>query len=373
MTEPDDLPELDRAEGALHPRETPTLIGQDAAMAAFLGAHGAGRLHSGWLITGPQGIGKATLAYRIATHLVSAPPPGGGLFGDDPGPMPYLNPSDAALVRAGSHPRLCVIRRSHDDKGKARNQIVIDDVRRLRGFFQLSAADGGHRVVIVDPADDLNPNAANAILKLLEEPPPGAVLLLISHQPSRLLPTIRSRCRTLRCATLGAADMAAALAQQGAETDAPEALSELAGGSVGQAIRLVNMDGLALYADLVRLLSDLPRIDRPAAIRLAETCIGKNSEPRFAHLLDLIDLFLSRAARAGLFGEPPVQGAPGESRLLARLSPHDGAARSWAALQQDLSTRVRHGKAVNLDPSSLILDMLWRIEDTARSTTTAAA
>jgi DNA polymerase-3 subunit delta' len=373
MAEDDTLPEPDRAEGALHPRETPVIHGQQDAMAQFLAAHAAGRLHSGWLITGPQGIGKATLAYQIAGHLLSTPAPGGGLFAADPGPMPYASPADLALLRAGSHPRLCIIRRGHDDKGKPRSQITVDEVRRLRGFFQLSAADGGHRVVIVDPADDLNPNAANAILKLLEEPPAGAVLLLISHQPSRLLPTIRSRCRTLRCATLGAADLAAALAQQGVASEATEALAELAAGSVGQAIRLVNMDGLEIYADLVRLLSDLPRLDRPAAIRLAESCIGKNSEPRFSHLLDLLDLFLSRAARAGLFGEPPVQGAPGESRLLARLSPHDAAARAWAALQQDLSTRVRHGKAVNLDPSSLILDMLWRIEDTARTTTTAAA
>jgi DNA polymerase-3 subunit delta' len=132
-------------------------------------------------------------------------------------------------------------------------------------------------------------------------------------------------------------------------------------------MRLDRMDGLETYATLVRLLSSLPRIDRPASIRLAESCAGRNSEPRFAHLLDLIDSFLARAARTGLLGEPATQGAPGEARLLARIAPHDRAARAWATLQQELSARARHGKAVNLDPAGLILDMLWRIEDTART------
>jgi DNA polymerase III subunit delta' len=367
----DTAPEPDSIDGALHPRDTAALYGHSAAESAFLAAHAAGRLHSGWLVTGPQGIGKATLAYRMAAFLLAAPA-AGALFG---GPatldIPRDDP-DAMLIRAGAHPRLCVIRRSTDDKtGRLRAQITVDEVRRLRNFFGLSAADGGHRVVIVDAADDLNPSAANAILKLLEEPPPGAVLLLVSHQPSRLLPTIRSRCRTLRCAPLSAADLAAALAQQGTESGAAEALAALAGGSVGQAIRLIAQDGLGTYADLVHLFTDLPRIDRPTAIRLAESCTGRGAEPRFAHLLDLLDLFLSRAARAGLMGEPSVQGAQGEARLLARIAPHDHAARAWAALQQDLSARARHGKAVNLDPASLILDMLWRIEDTARTTTAA--
>ncbi len=362
----DETPEPDRAEGALHPRETAMLFGQEDAEARFLAAYGADRLHSGWLLTGPQGIGKATLAYRIAAFLLAAPQ--GGMFGPPATlDLPRDDP-DATLIRAGAHPRLAVIRRSPDDKGKLRSQIVVDDVRRLRSFFGLSAADGGRRVVIVDPADEMNPNAANAILKLLEEPPAGAVLLLVSHQPSRLLPTIRSRCRVLRCAPLGGDALGAALAQQGLAVEATGALAELAGGSVGQAMRLERMGGLDTYADLVKLFTALPRIDRAAAIRLAESCTGRNAEPRFAHVLDLLDLFLSRAARAGLMGEPGVQGAPGEARLLARIAPHDHAARAWATLQQDLSARARHGKAVNLDPASLILDMLWRIEETAQST-----
>jgi DNA polymerase-3 subunit delta' len=367
--------EPDRITGAPHPRDTALIFGQTAAEAAFLDAYTSKRLHSGWLVTGPQGVGKATLAYRIATFLLAEAPEDGGLFGAPPPPRTLtISPDhpDARLVHAGSHPRLCVLRRAHDDKtGKLRAQITVDEVRRLKSFFNLSATDGGRRVVIVDTADEMNPSAANAILKVLEEPPARTTLLLVSHQPTSLLPTIRSRCRTLRLGRLGPADLAAALEQAGMDAARVDALAVLADGSVGQAIRLVHLDGLDLYRDLVTLLSGLPRFDRTGAIKLAESCTGRGAEPHFAHLLDLIDLFLSRTARAGLIGEPDMQAAPGEARLLARLAPHDQAARRWAALQQDLSARVRHGKAVNLDPASLILDMLFRIEETARMTAAA--
>lgn len=381
-TAPEDRPLPDQIDGAPHPRETPMLIGQDAAQAGFLDSFNTGRLHSGWLITGPRGVGKATLAWKIAGFLLAQPieEAGGGLFGDAP-PAPDrldVDPDhpDMRLLASGAHPRLFVLRRGWDEKAdRLRAQITVEEVRKLRGFFAMSAADGGRRVVIVDAADEMNVNAANAILKLLEEPPEGATILMVAHQPSRLLPTIRSRCRELRCGLLGPDDMATALTQAGCQTDAPDALAALTGGSVGEAIRLVNLDGLALYGELISVLEGLPGFDRPRAIKLAESCTGRNSETRFALMLDLIDRFLSRTARAGLAGPPASQGAAGEARLLARLSPHDRAARAWADLAQEVSDRTRHGKAVNLDPALLVLDTLFRIEQTAQhsaATTTTA-
>jgi DNA polymerase-3 subunit delta' len=361
-----DLPEPDRVEGAPHPRETPRLFGQEAAEASFLAAHAAGRLHHAWLITGARGVGKATLAWRLARFLLAEAPAEAGLFGAPEPPASLdVDPEHpvARRLRAGSEPRLILLRRGPTEKGDALSaQIRAEDTRALKGFFQLSAAEGGRRVAIVDAADEMNPSAANALLKILEEPPPRAVLLLVSHQPSRLLPTIRSRCRELRLAPLGPADMAAALAQAGVDAEHPERLAELAGGSVGEAIRLTNLDGLALYEALVGLFR--PRLDRPAAIRFAEAATGRANEPKFDLVLRLVDLFLGRAARAALDGPPP-EAAPGEAALLARLAPGPEAARPWAEAHDSLGARARHGKAVNLDPAALILDMLLKIDATA--------
>ena len=199
------LPEPDRIDGAPHPRETQALYGQDTAQADFLQAYDSDRLHHGWLITGPKGVGKATLAWQIARFLLATPPvQDDGLCGTPTPPTSLKIAEEQRVARrmlAGSEPGLFVLRRPYDDKAKRlKAQITVDEVRKLKGFFALSAADGGRRVVIVDAADDMNVNAANAILKLLEEPPDRTTLLLISHQPSRLLPTIRSRCRELRLA-----------------------------------------------------------------------------------------------------------------------------------------------------------------------------
>lgn len=367
----DDIPEPDRIAGAPHPRETAVLYGQSGPEAAFLEAYNAGRLHSGWLITGPRGVGKATLAWKVATFLVAEPAQDDGLFGAPPPPVSlHVDPeqSDARLVQSGAHPRLYVVRRPYDDKTKKlKADITVDAVRGVKGFFHMSATDGGRRVVIVDAADELNRNAANAILKELEEPPANTTLLLIAHQPSRLLPTIRSRCRELRCAPLGTDDLSAALTQAGHPADATESLSVLAGGSAGDAIALLSHDGLARYAEIIKTFDKLPNADRGMALSLANSCAGVQNVIRYGLTLDLLDHFLARTARAGLLGAPATQGAPGEARLIARLSPDDRAARAWAQVQQDLSGRIRHGRAVNLDPAALVLDIVFKIEETARA------
>ncbi len=361
-------PEADRAPGAPHPRETRQLIGQDAAEREFAEACGVGRLHHAWLISGPSGVGKATLAWRIARFLLSSPLTGRGLFGRSCPPTSLDSDWNAPVARrllALSEPRLFLLRRPWDEStGRLRREITVDEVRRLRSFFSLSAADGGYRVVIVDTADEMNVNAANALLKLLEEPPENAVMFLVSHQPSQLLPTIRSRCRTLRCRSLEPEEVGAALAQAGVEGDvnAP-GLAALSGGSAGTALRLITLDGLALYSEFVGILSTL--IDRPRALALADSMVGAANAERFELALELVDVFLARLASAGIGAQTTAEAVPGEFDLFTRLCPDERTSRRWAKLHQELGTRARHGRSVNLDPATLLLDIVLKIHEAA--------
>ena len=380
-------PEPDRAEGASHPRQTIELIGQGAAEAAFLEAFNAGRLHHGWLLTGPRGVGKATLAWAIARFLLATPEggAGAGLLDDvPPAPAPgrlFIDPEHpvARRIMAGSEPGLKLIRRGgagNTEKerqkafleGKFSREIRVHEIRELTPFLTLSAADGGRRVVIVDSADEMNPQAANALLKMLEEPPAKTVLLLISHQPTGLLPTIRSRCRELRLLPLQPEDMARALAQAGVapKPGKEAALTALSGGSVGEAVRLINLGGLEIYAELVGVFERLPELDRARALRLTEAAAMRGAEAKLDLLIGLIGLFLARMARSGALGQAPdPEAAPGEAALFARLSPDARKARKWAELAEELGQRMRHGRAVNLDPASLILDTILKIRDKA--------
>ena len=223
----------------------------------------------------------------------------------------------------------------------------------------MSAAEGGRRIAIIDAADDMNPAAANALLKVLEEPPAGAVILLVAHQPAGLLPTIRSRCRTLRLAPLNPAQMGGILGDLGIHEDA-EALAALVG-------RLGRRGAAACRSGRARPLpAARGPLRHPAPLRLhggGEVCRGRagrataEGDP-FDLTITILDRFLARLARAGLMGAPLIQAARGEAALMARLAPDDLAARAWAEAQAHLSARARTGRAVNLDPAALVMDMV---------------
>jgi len=367
--EAEDLPEPDRAEGAPHPRETLSLFGHDTAETAFLEAFHSGRMHHAWLITGPKGIGKATLAWRVARFLLATPmDQADALFAAPPSETLDIAPDHpvAHRIHALSEPGLFLLRRAWDrEKKRLKTVITVDEVRRMKDFFGLSAGGNGRRVVIVDAAEEMNQNAANALLKMLEEPPKNAVLLLVSHQPSRLLPTIRSRCRTLPLGAVSHDAMTGALQQAGIEADDGAALAELAAGAVGEAVAMIQQEGLTLYAEIMALFATLPHMDRARVVRLADQGGAKGAEARFDLALDLIDRLLSRLARTGATGRAPVEILPGEADLLTRLAPDMRAGRAWADLSADLTSRARRGKSVNLDPAALLLDMCLRIGATA--------
>lgn len=347
-----DLPEADRIVGAPHPRHAPTLIGHAAQTDTFLEATRSGRLHHGWLVTGPRGTGKATLVWTLTRWLLAGNP-GADLASAVHSPV-------GRRVAALSEPRLCLIRRPVDEKtGRLRTEITVEEIRRLQSFFHMSAAEGGKRVAIIDSADEMNTSAANALLKVLEEPPEDSVIFLISHQPGRLLPTIRSRCRELRLHPLDGAQIGQILSDLDVQGD-PQRLSALSGGSAGEALRLSGQDGLAVYQKIVDLFARGANMDRRAASAIADLAAGRagaDGDP-FDLVVTLLDRFLSRAAITGLHGAPLPAAAENEGDVLLRLSPDDLSARKWAAAQAELSARARAGRSVNLDPSALVLDTL---------------
>ncbi|MEL6480820.1 MAG: DNA polymerase III subunit delta' [Pseudomonadota bacterium] len=363
MSTDDTPPEPDRRGALPHPREALTLHGQDAAEAAFLEAWGAGRLHHAWLLRGPEGVGKATFAYRMARALVAA--------GDGAPPPDLAPPADCPVmrrIRAGAEPRLVVLRRGLNERTKRlRTQIGVDDVRALRPFLALSAPDGGWRVVIVDAADEMTVQAANALLKSLEEPPARTAFILVTHAPGRLLPTIRSRTRALDLSPLAPDAMAAALDGLGERPSAEEAagLAALASGSVGVAMTLSAEGGLALYHDLCGLLAPggrpAFRIDRVALVRFAEGMGGKAGEGRYALALTLGPTLLARLARAAAGAMPPPA-LPAEARLLDHASREPGLAAALAEASATMAAAGSRAKAVSLDPGRTVIDTWLGLE-----------
>ncbi len=264
-----------------HPRDVFELNGQGAAEAAWLDALQRGRMHHAWLLVGPEGVGKATFAYRAARRLLgAAPDPALGPMGSDP-----RHPV-SRQISARSHPDLLVLERETQE-GPARKSIPVDEARRLPEFFSKAPAASPWRVAIIDAADDLNANAANAVLKTLEEPPPRGVLLLVCHAPGRLLPTIRSRCRRLVFQPWPTDEVARMLEDKaGANAEDAARLAAMAHGAPGRALRLAGADALALDHAARELLRGLPRVDEPAMLALAGGFRGAEGAARFELLFE---------------------------------------------------------------------------------------
>jgi DNA polymerase-3 subunit delta' len=305
------------------PRANPLLFGHAAAEAEMAAAMRSGRMHHAWLLTGPEGAGKATLAYRFARRLFAGIPAGDSLAVDPASPV-------FRRVAAGSHADLRSVERAFDPKRKrVRGEIVVDDVRAAVEFLALTPAEGGWRVVVVDGAEHLNRNAANALLKILEEPPKQAVLLLVCAAPGRLLPTIRSRCRRLRLGALDAADMDSLLQAALPELPAAERarLALLSEGSPGRAIQLADEQGVALAGLVDGVLQALPDLPPLRAHEIADMLW--RSETGFATFFDLLCAALAQAVRKAARGAED-----GLARKLAAQRPLDAWCDVWHALTQ---------------------------------------
>lgn len=365
-TEAEPLPESDRLEGWPHPRETGAFHGHGAAEATFAEAVASGRMHHGWLITGEEGIGKATFAYRLARYMLAQPEalPAGAA---------RLDPPDARTVRQVanlSHPGLFVVRRAWDTSGKKfRQSIAIDEVRALRHFLQRTAVTPW-RVVVVDTADDLNPNSANAILKSLEEPPARTLFLILSNAPGRLLPTIRSRCRVLHLAPLSDEDLRRAVADacDAADRSAPDAeempaLARLGRGSARRVLQLMEGNALAIADSLTALLAGLPDLDRAGVHKLA-AMTGARETQAYAIAFDLLQEMLAEATRAASLSESPKRFP--RLRPLVKLMTPDSLA-DWASLWETIASARGEAERLNLDKVALLLTVFEKIAETARA------
>ena len=369
----------DQIEGYPHPKVTETLFGHEVAEQEFLNCYKSGKLHHGWLITGAKGIGKATFAWRMAKFLLSQPIDGNqvnGLFENSSENQTNevdknFDKAIATRILAESEPRLVVIRKSFDEKRKTfRSSIRVDEVRKLKTFFSLSVSDGGGRVAIIDSADDLNINAANALLKTLEEPPKNTVFLLISHSPQSLLPTIKSRCRELRLNNLIESDLVSALGQINLSIPENDSAiySLLGSGSVGNSIRLLEHDGANLYRTLLSFLNQLPNLNGYELEKFIGTLSGNKNRSRLELFIELLNMVIARISKAGIVGYNSSDNIlNNEKEIFGKLCPNPIIAKKWAELALIQSENLKHGLAVNLDPGSLILDTFFRIEEYARA------
>jgi len=339
----------DTLDGIPGPAENPHLYGHRETASMLAAAYRAGKLPHALLFAGPLGIGKATLAFHLAYHLLKHPLPEAA-----PGDIEPPDPNSALFrqIAIGAHPSVLHLTRPANEKTKGfKTVLTVDEIRRVNRFLSMTSHDGGYRVVIVDPADDMNTNAANALLKNLEEPPTRTVFVLVSHSPGGLLPTIRSRCQILRLSPLGGDDLIAALS--GFEPAPPQdealrtALAERSGGSVRMAILLTQYGGLEI-SEATDKIARAPNLDVAAAHRLAEAVAGRDSAIRFdifnRHVLDLV---ADAASDAALGGDPARAG---------RYS------QQW----QEIRVAIEEAATYNLDRKQHALNMIVRLQDTFR-------
>ncbi len=347
--------EADQVAGTPHPRSAKMLIGHGDHEQNLLRAYRENRLPHAILLGGPAGVGKATLAWRLTRFLLAHPDPQRSAVRDaidlavDPGARA------AVQVASLSHPDVHVLRREINEKTRRLYaEIRADDVRRAIGLFQRAAGAGGWRICIVDSAEDLNRSSANALLKLIEEPPPRSLFLLVAHRPGLVLATLRSRARLLRLGPLDGAEIEAVVRSLGppwssTEPAALAAAAAEAGGSVHEALRrLASPEVGGMDAALARLLDQLPHLDWREVHALADRSAGRDGQAAFQAVMGSVYAWLGRQVRTG---EHVGNGAGirrGEPAAPRRLAP-------YAEVWEKIATNARETDALNLDKRPLIL------------------
>ena len=333
-----------------HPRETTAFFGHGEAEQTLLDAYRSGRIPHAWLVGGAQGIGKATLAYRMARFVLA--------HGDPALPKVQnaetleLDPVHpvARHVAADTHGGLLTLERTANDKGVMRTVISVEQTRETIAFFGSTAAVDGWRVCIVDTVDELNPNAANALLKVLEEPPRRSLFLLVSHAPARVLPTIQSRCRKLPLRPLATDDVVQAAAQAAQMSPDDASLREAADaaeGSVARALALIDGGALKLHQRTAALLDNLPQVD-PRELHALGDALGGNDRAALGAFVDSIDRWIGERLRMG--------DANANLPRLARL----------AEVWEKIANAARETETYNLERKPLVFSVFGLLQEATR-------
>jgi DNA polymerase-3 subunit delta' len=356
----------------LAPRENPQLAGHENAECELRRLAEVGRMPHAILLSGRRGTGKATLAFRLARFLLAGPEDlPAGMFGET-GEGGLAIDAESGVFRrvaSGGHADLLTVERAYDPRRRRlRSDIIVEDTRAIAGFFRLTAAEEGWRVVIVDGAEEMNRNAANALLKILEEPPRRGLLLLVSHSPGRLLPTVRSRCRHFPLTPLARPLVLQLLLQYRPELSQPEAeaLAGLAEGSIGRAIELADAGGLALYRSMLGILAQVPRLEIAGLYAFAEKLARPDAGEAYRASEELLSQFLARMilrAAGRSFG--PEELIAGEGAAMQRLAACADPAR-WADLRDRIGRDFANTDQLNLDRKQAILGAFFAVEELAR-------
>jgi DNA polymerase III subunit delta' len=343
--------EADRLGDHPHPREMLWYGGDETIELALLNAYRSGKLHHAWLISGAEGIGKATLAYRFARFLFANPDPASATVQQAVNLAVAVGHPVTGQVARLSHPDLAVIRRGLTKDGKSlRAEIAVDDVRDGLSIFKVTAGAGGWRVVIVDAADDLNRASANALLKMLEEPPQKAIFILIAQKPGSLLPTIRSRCRVLRVPSLEPSVIVDGIKRLTDGTGPQMAeVAQLAGGSLRQALALLDPATATLRREARRLLDGAHQREGKAVMALLDKTTGKPGVIAFHILIEMIEQHLRSIVLGG-------KNSGGNSAMLA----------ASAELWEKLRTAARDVETYNLDRRPFLLSIFAQLADIER-------
>ena len=340
--------------GPPEPRANEELIGHQSAERLFLDSWHKGRLAHAWLILGPDGVGKATLAYRLARTLLAD-----GVAED-------RHQSVFRQVAVRSHADLFSLERPLDlQTNVGRGEITIDEARKVGPFLHLTAAQGGWRVVVVDGADTMNRNAANAVLKIIEEPPAKAVILMTSSGGHKVLPTIRSRCRVLTLRPLEASLVAPWLCRHRLALDSlqAEALARISGGCPGNALRLADEAGLRMYDEMLSLMDSLPRLDVEAVHEFADRLSRPRVDNGFGLFLELFGGLLVRLVRAVAVGKPATSGLLAEDNLINRLAQGGAGLDRWMTLWEKTIRLTAQTETLTLDRKQVLLTIFDDLED----------